>query len=254
MSLKRAFGNYSGSPQEVANADQLHAGVPKGFISGMQLIWVSSTSISVGPGCAHIESNGEILYSDSTVTVSGLSLSASTKYYIYIYNDASGPTVLVSSVAPASPYSGTASSKSADSAKRYIGYLLTDPSGNIRPFNHFTGSGLYLFRTLRLSGTQWTRVVNGGTETTATTVDCSSLLPPNCTGMRVFLINTGTQPVVISASGDPLDGTNWQTYAQNGTRYTYELAFSSGSQSFKYLSSPSGGILFVDIVGAYLPR
>jgi len=80
--------------------------------------------------------NGDRIQTASDISASSLSLSASTFYHVYAYLNSGTPTIEVVTTAPASPYKGTARSKTGDTSRRYIGSILTDASGYIFDFIH----------------------------------------------------------------------------------------------------------------------
>ena len=65
------------------------------LLEGCRLIWNSATSISVSTGRCVTES-GDLIDVTSTLTASGLSLSASTFYHVYVYLSGGSPAVRLS--------------------------------------------------------------------------------------------------------------------------------------------------------------
>lgn len=102
--------------------------IPQGYIDGLQMVWNSATSISVTSGTAYIPSLGNVLASTSTLTLSGLSLTASTWYHVYLYSNAGTPAIECVTTAPVL-YNGTAYQKTGDASRRYVGSVLGTGSG-----------------------------------------------------------------------------------------------------------------------------
>lgn len=109
--------------------------IPQGHIDGLQMSWNSATSISVSSGTAYIPSLGNVLVSNTALTLSGLSLTASTWYHVYLYSNAGTPAIECVTTAPV-VYNGVARNKTGDTSRRYIGSVLTDASGNLYNFLH----------------------------------------------------------------------------------------------------------------------
>lgn len=116
------------------DSSQSNASGP-GYIEGLIPQWNSATSISVSPGSAALPSPAAALLSTSTLTLSGLTLSAATWYYLYIYDNAGTPALELVTTAPSAPYTGTARTKTGDIGRRFIGALRTGTAANsLRPF------------------------------------------------------------------------------------------------------------------------
>lgn len=224
-----------------------------GAILGGGLVWNSSTSVSVLPFAAHIESTGLFLCSSSTLTLSSLSLSSSTKYYIYAYSNSGTPAIELSTTAPASPYSGTACSKTGDTSRRYLGMVLTDGSGNVRPFIHSTTSGDYLWRIPTSGGTTFTQVLTNGAATTATAVSCSGVVAPNTKTIKIRLTATTVSSWFSGGDDTPTTST---AYVAVGAGFTYFMpGFPLGaSQDIKYINQGAGGSAQAIIYGFTLER
>lgn len=225
-----------------------------GYISGLRMRWVSGTSIAISSGAAHIQSTGGVLVIPSEITVSGLSLSASSWYHVYLYNSAGGPAIEIVSTQPASPYFGTARAKSGDTTRRYIGSVLTNSSGAIWCFKHDGDDILYSWGG---TGTPPQRILSGGIATTATSVSLSVAIPITANAAIVRCINLDTAiGARISHSGVP---GSIGASGPGTTNYTYAVAPNSipvcktaldESQSLLYwfFSSPTGS-LSIDVFG-----
>ncbi|WP_460093685.1 hypothetical protein [Pseudomonas sp. S2_B03] len=159
-------------------------GVSAGYIEGLIPQWNSATSITVSPGTAYIPGAQEPMVAASPLTLSGLSLTANTWYYLYLYDNAGVTAVELVTTAPAAPYSGTARTKTANTSRRFICALKTGSSGllsflwmgdTIQYMENFTDAPF--------------RVLLGGPATTPTTTDLSAVVP--LTTRTALLIATG---------------------------------------------------------------
>ncbi len=212
--------------------------IPPGYIDGLNLVWNSDTSISVTSGSAYIEGAAAVVNMPAALTLSGLSLTASTWYHVYLYLNAGVPAIECVTTAPATAYSGTARSKTGDTSRRYLGSVLTDTLGSI--YNaRYTGE-MVLMRCPTISSTPF-RVLNGRA-TVSTPVSCSGVVPITAISILVKLANlnpsgNGTLRVTNSeASGTPGPPTDEfsNIYAINaGAEQYVELTLSS-NQSFNY--------------------
>ncbi len=189
---------YSGSAWSVYYAPRL--AVPQDYISGLKMIWNSGTSISVSTGAAFISSLGRLSQVNATLTLSSLSLTASTWYHVYLYENAGTPTIECVTTAPAAAYSGMARAKTGDTSRRYIGSVRVNSSGNLHKFFHnpATGSVKYL---VDLNNADLF-LVNAGTATTDFTVDCSSAVPVTSQLLCGFAENNAAGGIVYVSNAD----------------------------------------------------
>lgn len=163
-------GLLAGNPATVAAGAELWT--HKGHILGLQTQWVSGTAITVSTGSAYIESLGYAVAVSSSIAKSGLALSASTWYHLYLYMNAGAPDVELSTTAPVA-YSGTARSKTGDSSRRYLRSVRTDGSGLIYKDAQIGNKIWYLEN----AGVAPFRVLTNGKATVATSVDLSGVVP-----------------------------------------------------------------------------
>lgn len=212
--------------------------IPPGYIDGLNLVWNSGTSISVTSGSAYIEGAASVVNVPAALTLSGLSLSASTWYHVYLYLNAGVPAIECVTANPATPYSGTARSKTGDTSRRYLGSVLTDTSGSI--YNaRYTGETV-LMRCPIGSSTPF-RVLNG-MATVSTPVSCSGAVPVTANSVLVKLANqnpsgNGTLRVTNSeASGTPGPPTDEfsNIFGVNAGAEQYVDLTLSSNQSFNY--------------------
>lgn len=162
--------------------------IPPGYIDGLNLVWNSGTSISVTSGSAYIEGAAAVVNVPAALTLSGLSLTASTWYHVYLYLNAGVPAIECVTTAPATAYSGTARSKTGDTSRRYLGSVVTDASSAI--YNAYFAGGDVLYRCPNGSGTPF-RVLNG-MATVSTPVSCAGVAPVSAYSILVKLANPNT--------------------------------------------------------------
>lgn len=222
-----------------------NAAIQAGYIDGLKMVWNSGTSISVTSGAAYIQGSSAIISSPSTLTLSSLSLTASTWYHLYLYLNAGTPAIECVTTSPAAAYSGTARSKTGATSRRYIGSVLTDASGNICNFLHATSSGTVLYQTsIFFAPFQ----VVAGSAASATTVSCASVVPS--TGIAGQMAYTNNDPSIAVLLGNsiapPAASPSIAFLGQVGHTLTSEgLIPLDSSQAFQYmfLSTPTANFV-----------
>src|SRR6185437_13128559 len=116
--------------------------IPQGYIDGLQMQWVSGTSITVTSGNAYIPSLANVLAAPNAMTLSGLSLTASTWYHVYLYSNSGTPAIECVTTVPVL-YNGTAYQKTGDNSRRYVGSVRTNASASIQPFQMDSGGNIF---------------------------------------------------------------------------------------------------------------
>lgn len=214
-------------------------------ISGLKMVWVSTTAVTVKAGEAVIQSTGQILTAASDIAVTGLSLTASTWYHVYLYNNSGTPAIEVVTTAPATAYNGTARSKTGDTTRRYIGSVRADTTGALTNFYHnpITGRVGYI---VDLNSTNLVlHLVSAGTATTTTTVDCSSVVPVTGRFGVGFAENNGATGVVFIGSADLGTPSNTNTLAfLRALRTIDSEIYLTSSQTFNYMVTTAGSFDF----------
>lgn len=184
-SIADADTAHAPSRNAVFDALALKAAIPKGYIDGLQLQWVSGTALTVSSGAAYIEVSGNIVSTPSAIAKTGLTLTASTWYHVYLFLNAGTPDVEVVTAAPATAYSGTARSKAGDTTRRYIGSIKTDASGAIY---RFAQNGMRVSWYADTAVAPFRALLNG-TSTSALTVSLSSVMPVTALLAQLKLTN-----------------------------------------------------------------
>lgn len=161
----------------MTNYSIVNAGVM--YITGLKLSYSDTTEIGITAGACRNSTNANDIVASAALTVDGSltgaggldqgSLANSTLYAVYLigdstnYNDAAG-ILSTNMSSPALPYGYD--------MFRLIGHIKTDGSANILPFVQ-TGNG----STRRMTYDTLIQVLNAGTATTFTNVDCSASVP-----------------------------------------------------------------------------
>ncbi len=159
------------------------------YISGLVLEYSSGSALTISSGVAGIQSSAKLLTVGSQIGVSGLVLTASTWYHVYLYEAMVGgsltPELEVVTTAPSTPYLGNARSKTGDTSRRYLGSILTNGSASITDF-YMVGN-----RVIWLVGSGGAfQVVAGGKATTETSFSTASFAPVTALTVNISFQNT----------------------------------------------------------------
>jgi hypothetical protein len=250
------FAQLASKPTTLAGygiTDALATITPAGYIDGLKMVWNSATSISATSGTCYIQGSSAVISFPSLLTLSGLSLTASTWYHLYGYLSSGTPTLELVTTPPAAPYSGTARSKTGDTSRRYIGSLATDPSGNVYKIAHNAYSG-YVFYNTNINAAPFLVVLNG-VSTTATSVSCAAIVPLTARSALFALNNnSGASICFFGNSESPPSSSPISFLSQSapGVTAVSELSLDS-NQQFQYLffTAPGGSGGVVARVNAY---
>lgn len=215
----------------------------QGYIDGLKMVWDSATSISVTSGAAFIPSLSKCLPSPSTLTLSGLTLTASTWYHVYFYSNAGTPAIECVTTAPAAPYSGTARTKTGDTSRRYVGSVVTNASGNLY---RFVQSGTVV-RYLENTSSGAFYLVASGASTATATVSASGVIPVTARIAALSILNSATNSDVTLSNSEAnvTLPTGYILFAFRGTAVVVDMALdSSQAYQYAYTTTPSGGYSF----------
>lgn len=226
-----------------------------GFINGFKMVRSGTSSLDIGSGTAYIQSIGANINLPAAITKAGLSLSASTFHHAYLYLNAGVPDVEVVTTAPASPYFGTARSKTGDTSRRYLGSILTDASSAIIEFDHSPESRYVSYR-FGAAGAAPYRVLSGGSATVPTNISLSGAIPT--TGVIGLFrgINTSTTGAILFFANSTYSGASQQLAnvqtAPSGSTFTVELPMPCPAQVVAYTAATGGA--FLDVKGYIYER
>lgn len=212
-------------------------------IEGMKVVYNSTNSFTVETGSCYAE-NGDYIDITSAITASSLSLSNSTRYYVYVYLSSGTPAVEVSTTTP-TVYSGSAKSKTGDTSKRYVFDFKTDGSGNILQFQHNPSmSYVALMYAVPV-------FLSNGKATSYTAItsiqDYVSVYTRN---LQINALNTDTSTAFINTSDTSADVI--PIYAS--VRVVAMVPCDANQQiRYKYASTPTNG-LYISLYGYYYDR
>ena len=229
-----------------------------GYIDGLQMKWVSGTALTVTSGAAYIEGSGKVLRATANIAKTGLSLTASTWYHVYLYSNAGTPDVEISTTAPDAPYNGTARAKTGDSSRRYVGSIKTSAAGAIYNFVHTLETGLIFYRNQQDAAPF--RLLQNGQATTETAVSAAAVAPVTASMMQARLFTSPSTSSAAyfgtsddSAGGPPTSGI--VGVGPNSNAYT--LFPLNSAQQLTYWNQSAPGInqgAFVDVYGYLFDR
>jgi hypothetical protein len=226
------------------------AGLSFGGITGLTMEWVSTTSVRVTTGAAQIQSPKSVIVVTTAITKSGLSIAANTWYHLYLYLNAGVPDVDVSTTAPATPYSGTARSKTGDTARRYIGSVRSNASSQLINFQQ---DGPRVFYQVDATQSPF-RVLAGGLATAWTAVSLTSVLPVTAAAMDAFIQGV-SNTIGIEISTSSTGGLFY--YVINPGQFAprlYSIDRAAIAFYYKAPASGAGAGLFIDVAGYTFTR
>jgi hypothetical protein len=224
--------------------------MPPGYIDGLKMLWVSGTGLTVSSGAAYIEGSSAVLNVPSAIAKTGLSLTASTWYHVYLYDNASAPDVEIVTTAPASPYNGTARSKTGDASRRYVGSIRTDAGSGIYPFLH--AGNRIAYTSGNAAGEFF--VLGAGVATTSTVISLAAVVPAPATMATLRLANNS---VVTNFSVQMSVGTDkFLSIATSATSNGVPLAADCpiSGQAMAYICGGASGNANIGVLGYVYER
>lgn len=224
----------------------------RGDISGLRMEWISSTSIRVTSGDAHIQSLGFIFPVNAAITKAGLALAANTTHHVYLFINAGAADIEIVTTAPAAPYNGTARSKTGDTSRRYLGSIRTDGSGNVYNFLHHGDSIRYRINP----GATPFRILSSGSATTETTVSAAAVVPLTSRVVTVRLINIDATAVLRTDTSDSSNAGAASIVALSAGAQAFLDHPLDSSQALTYWfdTAPAAGNAFIDVYGYTFER
>lgn len=233
----------------VVSAPGAGAAIPAGYIDGLQMQWVSGTALTVSSGAAYIEGTGAVLSASAAIAKTGLVLTASTWYHVYLYDNAGTPDVEIVTTSPAAPYNGTARSKAADTSRRYMGSVRTDSSGNLIEFDNIAVWLRYRHPVPS------TAVLAAGSATTDTLVSCSSYIPITSRMGGFRAVNAGTVALYFAPGSVSGVTSNYYAAFTGGSSITcnFDMPVDS-SQRVVYANANTGGSAYLQVTGYMVQR
>ncbi|WP_460044102.1 hypothetical protein [Pseudomonas sp. S2_H01] len=231
-----------------------NVGVGKGFIEGLQMLWVSLNSIQILPGSCFMPNLNRVYKVPATLTVTPPA-GVTGFGHIYLYDNAGTPAVEMVTTEPVQ-YWNDARNKTGDPTRRYIGSALLN-NGNAYNFRHYPAQGKvnYLYAT---PTTAPFNPLSGGTALVATVVSAAAVCPSTATHMDALVSCAGSGAIYVGNEEQAiqLSNTNWQIISLS-TGYTIcTIAFSLANtlRRFQYIVSGSGISGFVSTLGYIFGR
>lgn len=219
-------------------------------ISGLEMSWVSSSSISISSGGAFIESTGTgCINNQSKIVTIGSQFPNSSIGHIYGYESNGIMEFEASSTAPSSPYHGTARSKTGDSSRRYIGSVLKDSSGGVVRFYHSSNNGNYYYLSdINGSGLY---ILKGGKSSTSVNVSARAVVPLTSRIVFSLMENSGSEIVFISNPDvGPASASNILRFLRANAYTDAEINLDgNGNFNYSFVSEPLGDGLSVWCTG-----
>ena len=211
-----------------------------GYIDGLQMQWVNATAVTVSSGRAYIPGLGYYLDAPNAIALTGLVLTASTFYHLYLYSNAGVPAVECVTTAPAAAYNGTARAKTGDTSRRYIGSVRTDTSGNLMNFLHTPSSGAYLYKSnINNNGLY---VLNNGGSATPVNIDCSAVIPASGVLAFAYLENTDVSNTAEVGTPDVANiVANVWTFVRKNGRLSSQYMLSNVQLSYVMTGASAAG-------------
>ncbi|HEL4112896.1 TPA: hypothetical protein UM343_003061 [Stenotrophomonas maltophilia] len=210
-----------------------------GHILGLRMEYVGPASIRVSSGSAWIPSLQQAIEVPAALTLSGLTLAASTWYHLYLYLNGSTPAIEAVTAAPATPYSGTARAKTSDNTRRYIGSFRTNASGQILKFAHSGGQVSY-------AGNVSQQLVFNGNPAVPTTVDLSGYCPITSQSAQLLVLNQSPVNMYVGYANGPVAGDNsWITFLPGNSAQKLDAPYPATGDNLQvcYSTASSNGSL-----------
>lgn len=182
-----------------------------------QLLYVGAQAYSVLPGSADV--NGTLLTWAANIARTGLSLTADTIYYVYLYSSSGTPAVEESTTVPVWDSALNYYKKTGDATRRCIGWIEASATNTLRKFlNTVQGR---VSEVIYLDGEDPAtdkRVVNGGTVSTSwQSFSLAPLVPSHAThfyGLAKIVFTNSLDDAVLGLSAIDLGSAqgNWAPF------------------------------------------
>lgn len=220
----------------------------RGYIDGLIPTWNSATSLSLSAGSAYIPGLAKNKTLAAPLTLSGLSLTASTWYYLYLYDNAGTAALELVTTAPAAPYSGNAMTKNGDTSRRFVFAVKTNASGGLMRFQVDSSSVCNYLEDVTAAPFL---VLNAGAAATPTLVSMSGVVPVTSRTAKVAVINAGAPTAFIyTADGMP----NLFFSCSPGARTSVTIPTNASQQMAYGHGTATGASLFLDVQGYGMER
>jgi len=206
--------------------------------------------LSLGIDCCC--ENGDVIQSASDISLASISLTAATWYHIYVYLNSGTPTIEVVTTAPATPYKGTARSKTGDTSRRYVGSWYATATNVLGYWSHNpqTGKMSVLEDT---DQSPWLVVSNGGA---LTETNVSTITPITAIGISLYISSANASyRIALGNSEDnaALSNTKGVFLVNPTMAITADIPLDA-NQQFNYLIGGAGSGAYIFETGYYYGR
>jgi len=223
----------------------------KDSISGLKMTRAGAQSLTVGRGFAVTEAGTKINVG-TAITLSSIALTAATWYHVYLYLNGSTPAIEVVTTAPATPYMGTARSKTGDTSRRYVGSVYASGTNTLGYFAHSPGVGQITF--LENTNAAPFLILSNGPATTETNV--TGVVPVSAVLSILFVSNgNASYRIAIGNSEDNASLANTSgVYLVNPSSAEAIFAPLDANQQFNYLVGGAGAGAYIFQIGYFYER
>lgn len=239
-------------PAMRATLGVLNVGVD--YIDGLAMRWNSANSISILPGSAYIPSTGTVLTAAAIITKASLVLAATTKYHIYLFDNAGSADIEIVTTAPSAKYGGSGRTKTGDTTRRYLGSFFTAAANTIIRFKHAGNKVSYLADYLAAPFV----ILTAGVAVTNTNLSAAGCVPETATHANIYLNATHTNAIAAYINdGDmgAVSATNSFLSIGPARQVSFEASLSATQiLNYIYVGTPTGGSLFVHVQGYLFER
>lgn len=221
-------------------------------IEGLAARWDATNGISVLPGAAWIQSLNRVYNVPSTISLSGLSLTASTWYYLYLYDNGGTPAIEFVPTAPAVAYKGDARSKTSDPSRRFLFAGKTNASGALYNFYYRADGWVQYLESTSAAPF----LVSNAASTSVTNIDCTAVVPSHSRAAKLLVVNLASNDGRIG-HGDrlyTLTTTAYNHYVVSGSANTVDIELSSTQRYGIIVSSSSTTSMSQYITAFHNPR
>lgn len=150
------------------------------YISGLDIDYTTSGSLTVNPGGAYVPDAHKIVYVTGAITSSFTPTATNTSgtwQHVYLYSSGGAAAIEVSTTLPSNPYSGVARTKIGNTGMRYLGSLYCDAGGYLHKFTSAVHGNILKMDWLVSNFAFPFRVATGLASDTPVTLPITHLVP-----------------------------------------------------------------------------
>jgi hypothetical protein len=232
---------------------------PSNHIEGLTLRYTNTNEVTLDVGEAYIPSTDEVL-TVTTPIVKTVPNAANGLYYAYLYKNVSTPDLEISTTAPAANYFGTASHKSGDNSRRYLGMLRNRDTGALLAFEcEDLGGNTVFYHYTNNAVADYLTAIEGGADPTQV-----AAIGPSATTAAKRLVSPKARMVwlagYILGSGGPIGhvgcgpGTSGAQIPVEGARTMFFWTRMSPSQELEWYTVPNTANIQIYVNGYYERR